>query len=99
MTGDPQVQDPDGRPVVFDSRARGHLQRKRPTMLDHIDAMMETITRPDVRLQDPRPGREQFYRQDLDGHRWLRVVVDFNTAPGFVVTAMVQHNPPRGTAV
>ncbi len=26
--------------------------------------------------------------------RWLRIVVDFNESPGFVVTAFVQDNAP-----
>ncbi|HXN38970.1 MAG TPA: hypothetical protein VN892_13105 [Solirubrobacteraceae bacterium] len=28
--------------------------------------------------------------------RWLRVVVDFDDEPAWVVTALVQENPPRG---
>lgn len=92
----PEARDPDGRLVVFDERARGHLSRRHPGMLDHIDAMVATISNPDVRRDDPRPGREQFYRCDLDPSRWLRVVVDFSEIPAFVVTAMVQHNPPTG---
>lgn len=42
------------------------------------------------------PGREHFYRRDLDPRRWLRVVVDFNDEPAWVVTALAQNNPPRG---
>jgi hypothetical protein len=64
-------------------------------MLKHVDAILATIARPDIREDDPRPGRERFYRQDLDPQRWLRVVVDFNANPAFVVTALVQHNKPQ----
>jgi len=87
--------DPDGRLVVLDERTRGHLERRRPGMLDNIDAILGAVARPDVREEDPRPGRERFYRRDLDPGRWLRVVVDFTRVPGFVVTALVQHNDPR----
>jgi hypothetical protein len=52
------------------------------------------VARPDVREEDVAPGRERFYRRDLDPQRWLRVVVDFNESPAFVVTAFVQENAP-----
>jgi hypothetical protein len=38
--------------------------------------------------------RERFYRRDLDPLRYLRVVVDFNESPAFVVTAFIQDHPP-----
>lgn len=97
--GDPDqrgAKDPDGRRVVLDAGTRLHLAIGRPDLLDHPDAILDTVERPDYRELDPWPGRERFYRQDLDPRRWLRVVVDFNTIPGWIVTALVQENPPRG---
>jgi hypothetical protein len=64
-------------------------------MLRHIEAILTAVHRPDVRLNDPRPHRERFYRQDLEPGRWLRVVVDFSEEPAFIITAMVQHNDPQ----
>lgn len=58
-------------------------------MLRHIDAIANAVRRPGLRLKDPRPGREQFYRRDLDPERWLRVVADFSEVPGFVVAGNV----------
>jgi len=53
---------------------------------------------PDHHEDDPLPGRERFYGQNpLDPRRWLRVVVDFNELPGWIVTVLVQDNDPRGT--
>ena len=89
--------DPDGRTVVIDSRTLGHLARRRPGMNTHVAAIMAAVERPDLREDDPFPGRERFYRRDLDPRRWLRVVVDFNDSPAFVVTAFVQSNEPGGT--
>jgi hypothetical protein len=66
-------------------------------MLRHLEAILDTVSRPDLREQDPAPGRERFYRGDLDPRRWLRVVVDFNESPAFVVTAFVQDNAPETT--
>jgi hypothetical protein len=97
-TTDParETTDPDGRRVRFDERTEAHLARRRPQMLRHVPAILEAISRPDVREEDPAPGRERFYRRDLDSRRWLRVVVDFNESPAFVVTAFVQDHPPEG---
>lgn len=63
-------------------------------MLGHVDAILDAVSRPDLREDDPAPGRERFYRQDLDARRWLRVIVDFNESPAFVVTAFVQDHEP-----
>lgn len=82
MTDHPEVRDPDGRIVVFDEGTRLHLALGRPELLDHVDVILSTVARPDHRTDDPRPGREQFYRRDLDPARWLRVVVAFNDTPG-----------------
>jgi hypothetical protein len=89
-----ETTDPDGRIVVFDERTERHLAEGRPQMLGHVGAILDAVTRPDVREYDPAPGRERFYRRDLDPRRWLRVVVDFNESPAFVVTAFVQETEP-----
>ena len=67
-------------------------------MAENVVAILGAIARPDLRENDPAPGRERFYRRDLDRHRWLRVVVDFNDTPAFVVTAFVQNNEPGRTS-
>ncbi len=67
-------------------------------MLGHVQAILDAVERPDIREVDAAPGRERFYRRDLDPRRWLRVVVDFNESPGFVVTAFVQDHEPEGAS-
>src|SRR5262245_60534076 len=91
-----ETTDPDGRLVVFDARIENHLARRRSQMLKHVEAILGAVNRPDVREDDPAPGRERFYRRGLDPLRWLRVVVDFNESPAFVVTAFVQDHEPEG---
>jgi hypothetical protein len=92
MPSDPrETTDPDGRLVRFDLRTEQHLARRRPQMLDHVQAILDTVARPDIRERDLAPGRERFFRRDLDPTRYLRVVVDFNESPAFVVTAFVEH--------
>jgi hypothetical protein len=93
---DPSTTDPDGRRVVFDAGTRLHLALGRPDLMDEVELILGTVAHPDHRANDPLPGREHFYRRDLDPRRWLRVVVDFNDEPAWVVTALVQENPPRG---
>jgi len=98
VTTDPyEATDPDGRLVVLDQRTLDHLARRRPQMLAHVNAILDAIHRPDLREDDPEPGRERFYRRDLDPRRWLRVVVDFSGSPAFVVTAFVQDTEPGST--
>jgi hypothetical protein len=94
------IVDPDGRRVVFDAGSHLHLARgRRDWLLDHIPAILATVARPDHHESDPRPGRERFYRQNaLDPGRWLRVVVDFNDDPGWIVTVLVQDDDPRRTS-
>ena len=89
--------DPDGRDVVFDAGSHLHLaEGRRPWLLDHLDVMLGAIERPDYREQDSLPGRERFYRADFpDAGRWLRVIVDFNGSPAWVVTALTEDSDPR----
>lgn len=91
------VIDPDGRQVVFDAGSHLHLaEGRRPWLLDHVEAILAAVARPDYREDDPRPGRERFYRQHaLAPGRWMRVVVDFNDVPGWVVTVLIQDDNPR----
>jgi hypothetical protein len=95
------VIDPDGRRVVFDAGSHLHLARgDRSWLLDHIETILTAVARPDYRDNDPRPGRERFYRQNaLAPGRWMRVVVDFNEIPGWIVTVLVQDDNPRPRAL
>jgi hypothetical protein len=91
-----RVEDPDGRLVVFDAGTRLHLALGRPMLMNEVELVLGVVENPDHREADRRVGRERFYRRDLDPRRWLRVVVDFNDVPGWVVTAFIQDHPPRG---
>ena len=84
--------------MLFDGASHLHLvRRKRAALLDQVDAILETVARPDFREQDPIPGRERFYRQDFNAlGTWLLVVVDFNANPGRIVTVFISYHDPRG---
>jgi hypothetical protein len=81
--------------VVFDAGSHLHLALSRPRLLDHLDAILETVSQPDFQELDPQWGRERFYQRHFDSRRWLRVVVDFGEEPAWVVTALVQSHDPR----
>jgi hypothetical protein len=81
--------------VVFDGGTQLHLALGRPVLMREVELVLSVVEHPDHREEDPRAGRERFYRADLDRRRWLRVVVDFNDVPGWVVTALIQEYPPR----
>ena len=93
-----RTTDPDGREVVFDATTRLHLiEGRRSWLLDRLELIIGTVSFPDHRENDPRPGRERFYRQNaLDPGRWLRVVVDFNQVPGWIVTVVFRTPTHEG---
>ncbi len=89
------VTDPDGRVVEFTEWSWQHIVVERPQLLGDVDAILAAVASPDLRENDPIQGRERFYRQRVtDRVRWLRVVVDFNRTPAFVVTAFIQRKDP-----
>ncbi len=92
-----RATDPAGRDVVFDVGSHMHLVRRgRGWLIGAVDEVLRAVERPDHHERDPIAGRERFYRRDfpLPG-QWLRVIVDFNEQPAWIVTALQQDNDPR----
>jgi hypothetical protein len=83
---------------VFDAGSHVHLAQRRPWLLDHVDMILHAVSHPDRREDDQLPGRERFYRHHTAPGTWLRIVVDFNEQPAWVVTALVQDFDPPWTA-
>jgi hypothetical protein len=96
-SSDPSAIDPAGRHVILHGGTIEHLRNRRPEILEHLDAILQGIASPDLREEDPSPGRERFYLEHIFTKRWLRIVVDFNESPAFVVTAFIQDHPPGTT--
>ena len=90
----PSTRDPDGRVVVFDAGSYLHLAQRRPWLLGQIDVILATISAPELHANDPIPGRERFYSRHTEPGSWLRIIVDFNEQPAWVVTALVQDFEP-----
>jgi hypothetical protein len=89
-----KVIEPDGRTVVLRDEQWEHIRAGHPQMARYERAVMETITHPDDRRADPRPGRERYFGSGKGPSRWLRVIVDFNDDPGWVVTAFGHDEEP-----
>jgi hypothetical protein len=89
-----RTTDPDGRQVVLDSDGWRHILDEHLELAPHKDGILATIASPDHREDDPRPGRERFWRQALGPSRWLMAVVDFEQSPARVVTAFGRRDDP-----
>jgi hypothetical protein len=72
----------------------GHIVGDKEDMADHEEAVLRIIDSPDFREDDPRPGRERFFRRGVGPERWMRVVVEFAGEKDRVVTAFGQTNDP-----
>lgn len=91
-----EQEDPDGRRVVLDETGWDHVVAEHPEMVPHAPGVMAAIAQPDHRENDPRPGRERFWRERMGPSRWLFVVVDFAGSPARVVTAFGRRDDPPG---
>lgn len=91
-----QARDPDGRRCVLDADGWRHILNEHAEIASHQAAILAAVSSPDHREDDPRPGRERFWGEDLGPSRWLFVVVDFSEPPGRVVTAFGRRDDPPG---
>ncbi len=78
------------RAATWDHVLAGH-----PEMAAHLSDVIDTIESPELREDDPRPGRSRYFRRCGPEH-WLRVVIEFGGDMDTVVTAFPQANDPAG---
>jgi glycine/D-amino acid oxidase-like deaminating enzyme len=81
------VQTPEGDAVVLAAAAWSHIADEHPEIAPYRGKVLATIAEPNAVTDDPRPGRQRFYRRGIGPSRWLRVIVDFNQSPARIVTA------------
>lgn len=90
------ITDPDGREVVLLVRIwEGKIARDHPELVDHLDAVMETVTKPDHVEADTLPARTRFYRRNAGPSRWLMAVVSYEQEPGRIITALANLKDPK----
>jgi hypothetical protein len=71
-----------------------HVVEEHAEMRPHLAEVMTTISAPEHREPDPRPGRERYFARG-GPQRWIRVVTEFAGAEDRVVTAFPQVTDPR----
>jgi hypothetical protein len=98
-TGEPRaatVADPDGHEVVLLVRIwEQKIARDHPELVDWLDAVMETVAKPDHVEPDALPARTRFYRRDVGPSRWLMAVVSYEQQPARIITALANRKDPR----
>jgi hypothetical protein len=98
-TDDPHaaiVSDPDGREVVLPARIwEGKIARDHPELVDQLDAVMQTVAKPDHVEPDALPARMRFYRRDVGPSRWLMAVVSYEQQPARIITALANRKDPK----
>jgi hypothetical protein len=86
--------DPDGRRVVLDEQAWGHIRRRHPELASRMREIMATVRGPDFRFPGRDPHEVWFYARS--GERpWLKVVVHYEGGEGWIVTAFSPTRPPK----
>jgi hypothetical protein len=92
-----EVGDPNGRLVIALARIwEDKIARDHPELREHLNDVLETVSRPDHAEPDPRPARRRYYRRRLGPSRWLMVVVSFEQEPGRIITALALRKDPKG---
>ena len=86
---------PDGRDAELRAATWDHVLAGHPEIAKHLDDVIETIEQPELREDDPRPGRVRSFRR-CGPERWIRVVLEFAGDVDVVVTTFPQTNDPSG---
>ena len=98
-TDDPRaatVVDPHGYEVVLLARIwKEKIARDHPELVDHLDAVMETVAQPDHVEPDALPARTRFYRRNVGPSRWLMAVVSYAQQPARIITALANRKDPK----
>ena len=90
------VTDPDGREVMLLARIwEDKIARDHPELVGHLDAVVETVEKPDHVEPDTLPTRARFYRRGVGPSRWLMAVVSYEQQPARIVTALANRKDPK----
>jgi hypothetical protein len=90
------VTDRDGQEVVLLARIwEEKITRDHPELVDHLDAVMETVAKPDHVEPDGLPARSRFYRRNAEPSHWLMAVVSYEQRPARIITALANRKDPK----
>lgn len=82
-----ETVDPDGRRVVLDERAWGHILEDHGELELHRERILEAISTPTQRMRGRATNEEWYFLEHAGPARWLQVVVHYVEGQGRVTTA------------
>jgi len=71
------------------------ITRDHPELVDHLDAVIQIVARPDHVEPDALPDRTRFYRRNAGPSRWLMAVVSYEQQPARIITALANRKDPK----
>ena len=89
-----ETLDPDGRRVVLDERAWGHILEDHGELEVHRKRILEAIETPTLRMRGRAANEEWYLLEHAGPARWLQVVVHYVEGQARVTTAFGRSVPP-----
>ena len=71
------------------------ITRDHPELVDHLDAVIQTVATLDHVQPDALPARTRFYRRDVGPRRWLMAVVSYEQESARIITALANRKDPK----
>jgi hypothetical protein len=84
-----------GKSCCWPGSGKDKITRDHPELVDHLEAVMETVAKPDHVEPDALPDRTRFYRRGAGPSRWLMAVVSYEQQPARIITTMANRKDPR----
>jgi hypothetical protein len=77
-----EASDRFGRQITLTLQRQEHIFAEHDEMAHHLDLVRVTVEPPDFVTRDRRyPHRENCYRPEPSGSRWIKVVVHYRPVP------------------
>lgn len=90
-----ETTTPEGIRVVLTEARLGHILLGHENLAGHVDDILATVADPLTRDDDETSRSRALLQPDRGPQRWLVVVVEFTSAPAFVVTAFADDDGPE----
>ncbi|MBI2167889.1 MAG: hypothetical protein HYU28_00075 [Actinobacteria bacterium] len=89
------VTSSDGVEIGLSEERWMHILAGHPELANFLDAVLETVRAPALRVPGRNEGEEWFYLDGVGPSRWLKVVVRYEAGRGgWIVTAFARRSMP-----